>query len=144
KRCFRCFFAVFVRPRSSTLSPTRRLPISRAEAIARKTALVEEAEQIAAESTSWKAAGDRLRAILEEWRTIRGADKKTDTELWKRYAAARDAFNRRRGAHFASLDAARKEAQAVKEALVAEAESLADSTDWTGTANRLKELMEIG
>ncbi len=114
---------------------------ARAEAIARKTALVEEAEQIAAESTSWKAAGDRLRAILEEWRTIRGADKKTDTELWKRYAAARDAFNRRRGAHFASLDAARKEAQAVKEALVAEAESLADSTDWTGTANRLKELM---
>ncbi|MFS8499564.1 MAG: DUF349 domain-containing protein [Micromonosporaceae bacterium] len=114
---------------------------ARAEAVARKTALVEEAERIAAESTSWKAAGDRLRAILEEWRTIRGADKKTDTELWKRYVAARDAFNRRRGAHFASLDAARKQAQAVKEALVAEAESLADSTDWTGTANRLKELM---
>jgi hypothetical protein len=114
---------------------------TRIEAIARKTALVEEAEQIAAESTSWKAAGDRMRGILDEWRTIRGADKKTDTELWKRYAAARDAFNRRRGAHFASLDATRKEAQAAKEALVTEAEELADSTDWTGTANRLKELM---
>src|SRR5690606_11487452 len=32
---------------------------ARAEAIARKTALAEEAEQIAAESTQWKAAGDR-------------------------------------------------------------------------------------
>ncbi len=114
---------------------------ARAEAVARKTALVEEAEKIAAESTSWKAAGDRLREILEEWRTIRGADRKTDAELWRRYAAARDAFARRRGAHFASLDAARKEAQAVKEELVAEAESLADSTDWNGTAERLKELM---
>lgn len=114
---------------------------ARAQAIARKTALVEEAEQIANTSSGWKAAGDRLRAILDEWRTIRGIDKKTDGELWKRYAAARDAFNRRRGAHFAALDAARKEAQATKEALVAEAEALADSTDWTTTANQLKELM---
>lgn len=114
---------------------------SRAEAMARKTALVEEAEQIAAESTNWKAAGDRMRAILEEWRGIRGADRKSDSELWKRYAAARDTFNRRRGTHFASLDAARKEAQTAKEALVAEAEELSSSTDWTGTANRLKELM---
>jgi hypothetical protein len=114
---------------------------ARAEAIARKIALVEEAEQIANEATGWKAAGDRLRSILDEWRTIRGVDKKTDGELWKRYATARDTFTRRRGAHFAGLDAARKEAQAAKEAMVAEAESLADSTDWTATSNRLKELM---
>jgi hypothetical protein len=114
---------------------------ARAEAIIRKTALVEEAEQIAAESTGWKVSGDRIRAILDEWRSIRGVDKKTDGELWKRYSTARDTFTRRRGAHFATLDAARKEAQAAKEALVTEAESLADSTDWTSTANRLKDLM---
>lgn len=114
---------------------------ARAEAIARKTTLVEEAEQIAATATGWKASGDRLRAILDEWRTIRGVDKKTDGELWKRYAAARDAFNRRRGTHFAALDASRKEAQAAKEALVEQAEALAGSTDWTETANQLKDLM---
>lgn len=114
---------------------------AREEAVARKTALVEEAERIAAEPSGWKAAGDRLREILDEWRTIRGIDKKTDGELWKRYAAARDGFARRRGAHFATLDAARKEAQTAKEELVAEAEALADSTDWTATANQLKELM---
>lgn len=114
---------------------------ARAEAIARKTALAEEAEQIAAESTQWKAAGDRLRQILEEWKTIKGIDKKTDGELWKRYAAARDAFARRRGTHFAALDAQRKLATSRKDELVAEAEALKDSTDWTATANRLKELM---
>jgi hypothetical protein len=114
---------------------------ARTEALARKTALVEEAEEIAATSTGWKASGDRLRAILDEWRTIHGVDRKTDGELWKRYAAARDGFNRRRGAHFASLDATRKEAQTAKEALVADAEALADSTEWTSTANQLKELM---
>ncbi|WFE27474.1 DUF349 domain-containing protein [Solwaraspora sp. WMMD791] len=114
---------------------------ARAEALARKTALVEEAEKLAAESTGWKTAGDRLKEILDEWKTIRGVDKKADGELWKRFAAARDGFTRRRGAHFATLDSQRKQAQTAKSELVAEAESLAESTDWAATANRLKELM---
>ena len=114
---------------------------ARAEALARKTALVEEAEKIAAESTGWKTAGDRLKEILDEWKTIRGVDKKNDGELWKRFAAARDGFTRRRGAHFATLDAQRKQAQGAKEELVTEAETLSESTDWAPTAARLKELM---
>lgn len=114
---------------------------ARVEAIARKTALVEEAEKLAAEATGWKAAGDRLKEILDEWKTIRGIDKKTDGELWKRFSAARDGFTRRRGAHFANLDAQRKVAQTAKDDLVAEAEKLADSTEWNATAARLKELM---
>jgi hypothetical protein len=114
---------------------------ARAAALARKTALVEEAEQIAAEATQWKSAGDRLREILDEWKTIKGVDKKADGELWKRYSAARDSFARRRGTHFASLDAQRKQATGRKEELVAEAESLTDSTEWAATASRLKELM---
>jgi Domain of Unknown Function (DUF349) len=114
---------------------------ARANAVARKTALVEEAESIAADSNQWKAAGDRLRDILDEWKTLKGIDKKTDGELWKRYSAARDAFARRRGAHFATLDSQRKLASGRKEELVTEAESLVESTDWAATANRLKELM---
>ncbi|GIM89401.1 DUF349 domain-containing protein [Paractinoplanes toevensis] len=114
---------------------------ARVEALARKTTLVEEAEKIAADATGWKTAGDRLKEILDEWKTIRGVDKKTDGELWKRFAAARDGFTRRRGAHFATLDGQRKQAQGAKEELVTEAESLAESTEWSSTANRLKELM---
>jgi hypothetical protein len=114
---------------------------ARERAAARKRELVAEAELIAAESTQWKTAGDRLREILEEWKTIKGVDRKSDGELWKRYAAARDGFGRRRGAHFAGLDAQRKEAQTRKEELVAEAEVLAESTDWGPTATRLKQLM---
>ncbi|MFG1883074.1 DUF349 domain-containing protein [Micromonospora sp. NPDC049102] len=115
--------------------------VARGEALARKTALVEEAEKLAAESTGWKTAGDRLKEILDEWKTIRGVDKKADGELWKRFAAARDGFTRRRGAHFASLDSQRKQAQTAKEELVAEAEKIKDSTEWAATANQLKELM---
>jgi Domain of Unknown Function (DUF349) len=114
---------------------------ARAEALVRKTQLVEEAEHIAAESTGWKSAGDRLKEILDEWKGIHGVDKKAEGELWKRYAAARDGFTRRRGAHFATLDASRKQAQTRKEELVAEAEALAESSEWNATAGRLKELM---
>jgi len=115
--------------------------VARTEALARKTSLVEEAEAIGGESTQWKSAGDRLRTILDEWKTIKGIDKKADGELWKRYSAARDAFTRRRGTHFASLDSQRKVATGRKEELVTEAESLSGSSDWNATANRLKELM---
>ncbi|GHF06074.1 hypothetical protein GCM10017786_44540 [Amycolatopsis deserti] len=114
---------------------------ARAAAVERKQALAEEAEKIAAESVQWKAAGDRLRAILDEWKTIKGVDRKTDDELWKRFSKAREAFNRRRGSHFAELDKQRAAAKARKEELIAEAEALAESTDWGPTAGRYKELM---
>jgi len=114
---------------------------ARAEATARKRALVEEAEKIATEATQWKTAGDRLRAILDEWKTVRGVDRKTDDALWKRFGKARDAFNRRRGSHFAEMDRQRGAAKVRKEEIVAEAERLADSTEWGATAGRYKQLM---
>jgi hypothetical protein len=115
---------------------------ARSAQIARKEALAAEAEQIGAESTAWKAAGDRLKAIVEEWKTIRGIDRKTDEQLWSRFAAARDAFGRRRGAHFASLDAQRGEARAAKQELIKEAQKLATSTDWGPTSAAMRSLMD--
>ncbi|CAM01068.1 uncharacterized protein DUF349 [Saccharopolyspora erythraea NRRL 2338] len=114
---------------------------ARADAVARKEALVVEAEQIGAEATHWKSAGDRLRAILDEWKTVRGVDRKTDEQLWRRFSKARDAFNRRRGSHFADLDRQRAAAKSRKQELVDEAESLTESTDWGPTASRYKQLM---
>lgn len=113
----------------------------RSEQIARKEALVAEAEELAANSTHWKVAGDRLRTILDEWRTITGIDRKTDDALWKRYSAAREMFNRRRGSHFAELDRERASARQVKEGLCERAEELADSTDWSATAAVFRQLL---
>jgi hypothetical protein len=113
----------------------------RAAQIARKDALVAEAEDLAANSTQWKTAGDRLRAILEEWRMITGVDRKTDDALWKRYSAARETFNRRRGSHFAELDRERVSVRQTKERLCERAEELADSTDWSATAATFRQLL---
>ena len=134
--------AVVVEQAGQQLEAQRaRRDAQRAELSARKEALAAEAEDLAANATQWKSAGDRMRAILDEWRTITGLDRKTDEALWKRYSAARDAFNRRRGAHFAELDRERAGARQAKERLCDRAEELADSQDWTATAAKFRDLL---
>ncbi|WP_155055131.1 DUF349 domain-containing protein [Streptomyces blattellae] len=110
------------------------------EARKAKEALVTEAEQLA-QSDQWRAAGERLRALVDTWKGLPRLDRKSDDELWHRFSHARSAFSKRRKAHFASLDAQREEARKAKERLVAEAESLSGSTDWGPTAARYRELM---
>ncbi|MGK2881132.1 MAG: DUF349 domain-containing protein [Mycobacterium sp.] len=113
----------------------------RAAQTARKEALATEAEDIANNATQWKASGDRLREILDEWRTITGLDRKTDDVLWKRYSAARETFNRRRGSHFAELDRDRAGARQSKEQLCERAEELSGSTDWAATGAAFRDLL---
>jgi hypothetical protein len=114
---------------------------ARGTAIAAKEALIAEAEALAATATQWKSAGDRMRAIVDEWKLIKGIDRKSDEALWKRYAAARDAFGKRRGQHFAGLDAERGVVKAAKEKLIADAEKLSTSSDWRDTGAAMKDLM---
>jgi hypothetical protein len=106
----------------------------------RKRTLVQEAVRLSAGS-DWRATGDRFRAIVEEWKTIRGVDRKTDTELWEQLSTARRDFDRRRRSHFAELDKQREGAAAQKDRLATEAEKLAGSEEWGPTARRFKELM---
>ncbi|MFH8345401.1 DUF349 domain-containing protein [Streptomyces sp. NPDC018045] len=110
------------------------------EARQAKEKLVAEAEELAA-SEQWRAAGERLRALVDTWKGLPRLDRKADDELWHRFSHARSAFSKRRKAHFASLDAQREEARKTKERLVAEAEALSGSTDWGPTAARYRELM---
>ncbi|MFD8738723.1 DUF349 domain-containing protein [Streptomyces sp. NPDC059618] len=105
-----------------------------------KEALVVEAEELA-QSDQWRAAGERLRALVDTWKGLPRLDRKSDDELWHRFSHARSAFSKRRKAHFASLDAQREEARKTKEKLVAEAEALSGSSDWGPTAARYRELM---
>ncbi|WP_052868138.1 DUF349 domain-containing protein [Streptomyces niger] len=106
-----------------------------------KEKLVAEAEELAA-SEQWRAAGERLRALVDTWKGLPRLDRKSDDELWHRFSHARSAFSKRRKAHFASLDAQREQARQTKEKLVADAEALSNSTDWGPTAARYRELMQ--
>ena len=113
---------------------------ARAAAGEKKVALAEEAEKLAL-SSEWKASGERLRNLGDDWKQLPHLDKKTEDELWKRIAAARKAFTARRTAHFAALEDQRGESKTRKEKLIREAEGLSASTDWKPTAERFKQLM---
>jgi hypothetical protein len=113
---------------------------AKAAALAAREAIVAEAEQLA-ESTQWKATGERFKALLEEWKGAPRADRAGEQALWKRFSHARSQFDKHRRQYFARLDGERGEAKQVKEALVAEAEALSDSTDWGATAGAYRDLM---
>jgi hypothetical protein len=113
----------------------------RAAALEGKEKIVIEAESLK-DSEQWKATGDRLKDLLEEWKKAPRLDKKSDTELWKRFSAARNHFDKKRRTHFASLSKKQNEVKSAKEKIVQEAEALANSTDWVATARRYKALMD--
>jgi hypothetical protein len=113
----------------------------REQILVEKEKIVAEAESLAL-SEAWKATGDRLKVLLDEWKAAPRLDKKTDGDFWKRFSASRNKFDKRRRAHFSQLEAQSTVVSAAKEAIVAEAEKLATSTDWVATARRFKVLMD--
>jgi peptidoglycan hydrolase CwlO-like protein len=114
---------------------------ARAEARDLKERIVEEAEHIAANATHWKASGERMAELLEEWKAAPHAERAAEAVLWKRLSAARNTFTKRRKAYFAQVEAERDSVRARKERLVQEAEALQDSTDWGPTTSAYRELM---
>jgi len=114
---------------------------ARTEAKDVKERIVVEAEQIAAEATHWKISGERMRQLLDEWKTAPRAERAIEAALWKRLSSARNAFTKRRKAYFAGLEEEREGARDRKEKLVLEAEAIAPSTDWGSTASAFRELM---
>ena len=115
---------------------------ARTEARDIKERIVAEAERVAEETTHWKSGGERMRQLIDEWKAAPRADRGTEQALWKRMSAARNAFSKRRKAYFAGLDQQREQVREVKEEIVAEAEALADSTEWGPTSGRYRELMQ--
>ena len=121
---------------------------AREQALAERTTIVEQAEKIAAtdsERMQWRPAGDQLRQLLDEWKTAQRSgprlERTAEESLWKRFSHARTTFDRERRHHFAQLETRNTEAKTAKEAIVAEAEALATSTDWGATAGVYRDLM---
>ncbi len=89
--------------------------------LAKKTALCEQAEALAA-STEWDEAAAAVKKLQAEWRTIGPVKKSKADAIWQRFKAACDLFFDRyknRDAH------AREAARTAREGLCAELEALA-------------------
>jgi hypothetical protein len=105
-----------------------------------KQRIVADAERVA-DGHEWRNGANRMRELLDEWKTLPRIDKATDDALWRRFSSARTTYTRRRKTHFAELNEKRDQAREVKERLVAEAEELATSTEWGPTSGKYRDLM---
>ena len=122
------------------------------ENLAKKTALCEKVEAIAAEEN--KGAGDwekhtkQIIEIQNEWKTIGFAPQKMNVKIFERFRAACDDFFNRKAEFFKSMKQRFAENAEKKKALVEKAQALQDSTDWKSTADKLialqKEWKTIG
>jgi hypothetical protein len=97
------------------------------------------AEALLAENDLDRAARD-LRDLDFRWKQAKEAPKEKAEELWQRFRAARDTVRQRVNAHFAAQAETLAENLRRKEALCGQAETLAESTDWSRTAEELRRL----
>jgi hypothetical protein len=104
-----------------------------------KEALCEKAEALAA-STDWIKTAEALKQLQNEWKTIGPVSRKHAKVVWKRFRTACDTFFTRRHddlVHRKQLWSANLER---KLALCAQAEVLADSTEWERAAAEIRRL----
>lgn len=106
-----------------------------------KERLVAEAESLA-ESTDWKATGERFKALFEQWKTVGSAGKEADEALWAQFSSARETFNKRRSADFEQRQSVRAAARERKEALIAQAEAIlgAETIEFRSAGDKLRDI----
>jgi len=109
-----------------------------------KRALVAEVagmiEQCGDSLPKFNTAAKRIDEIKELWKQVGQVDKKANIRLWNEFKDAQNAFFEAKRALMGEARAGFKENKAAKEALIATAERLKDSTDWKETTEELKKV----
>jgi len=111
----------------------------RQENLKRKEALCARADALA-DSTDWVRTADAIKALQAEWKTIGAVTRGHEKAVWERFRGACDRFFTRRQEDLKERKHEWSDNLAKKEALIAEAEQLAQSTEWDKAAGRIKQL----
>jgi hypothetical protein len=92
------------------------------------------------EVTDLAEVSRQLRDLRRQWKAVSAAPKDEADALWTRFKTAADEAQARADSHFATVAAEQAENLTKRQALVEQAEALAQSTDWIATAETLKKL----
>lgn len=93
-------------------------------------------------ATNLNAATKTLNDLFEEWKKSGSAGKETDDELWAKFNEARQAFFDLKHKNWEDNQVKLADAKAKKEAIISEAETLKDATEYSKTTARFNELLE--
>jgi hypothetical protein len=111
----------------------------RQEHLKAKEALCARAEALA-DSTDWVRTADTIKQLQAEWKTIGPVTRGHEKAVWERFRTACDKFFTRRQEDLKERKHEWAENLTRKEALITEAEQLAQSTEWEKAAARIKQL----
>ena len=112
---------------------------ARAENLAKKTVLCEQAEALA-ESTSWIQTAEEIKRLQGEWKAIGPVSRGREKAIWDRFRTACDRFFTRRHDDLAQRKKTWGENLSRKDALCVRAEALAESSDWEPAAAEIRRL----
>ena len=114
--------------------------------LSKKEELCEKIEAIAnaaaKSSSEWEEKTKEVIALQAEWKTIGFAPQKMNVKIFERFRSACDAFFNAKNLYFKELKERFNENIAKKQALVEQAQALADSTDWKATSDKLIQLQK--
>ena len=112
-----------------------------AEVVEIKKQIITEAKEATAKVSNWVATSTRLDELMVRWKEAGNSGSESDKELWDEFNGIRREFRNRRKA---DLDKRRSTLQAnakAKEAIVAEAKSIAESKEYTREhSDRMRQL----
>ena len=111
----------------------------RVENLKKKEALCLRAESMA-DSTDWVKTADAMKTLQAEWKSVGAVTRGNEKAVWERFRAACDKFFTRRQDDLKQRKQDWSENLKRKEALVAEAKQLSESTEWEQAASRIKRL----
>ena len=114
--------------------------------LSKKEELCEKVEAIAnaqaKSSAEWEDKTKEVIALQAEWKTIGFAPQKMNVKIFERFRSACDAFFNAKNLYFKEMKERFSENIAKKQALVEQAQALADSTDWKATSDKLIQLQK--
>ena len=114
--------------------------------LSKKEELCEKIEAIAnatpKSSSEWEEKTKEVIDLQAEWKTIGFAPQKMNVKIFERFRSACDAFFNAKNLYFKELKERFSENIAKKQALVEQAQALADSTDWKATSDKLIQLQK--
>ena len=111
---------------------------SRTRNLARRVALIEEAEQLVS-STDWLKTAQRISALKEQWQAIGPVPHQQQKETWNRFRAACNAFFQRRKEDLAARKQEWSRNLERKEALIVRLEALVGSDDGAAAAEQARQ-----
>jgi hypothetical protein len=138
------FFAILREAQTRIRAHYEKLEENHEQALANKRGVIEKMKTILEKETgnlaAWNKLTDETIALQEEWKNTGWARKKDNDDAWNEFRGLCDLFFERRGKFMGERRSGYKDNRVKKEALIATAKELQDSTDWKNTTEIFKKL----